>query len=112
MGLYKVQETGAGAIALTATVPNSESYRLVSVTLKLSAAAAAAGTYSITLDAVEGATYDPLLYSVDPSVSALTNIIYYPDAPLLLEGGDKVTVAYTNPDGRTYGTQITMETKY
>jgi len=53
-----------------------------------------------------------LLYSVDPSVSALTNIIYYPDAPLLLEGGDKVTVAYTNPDGRTYGTQITMETKY
>ena len=107
MSIYKANDTGAGAIAASLTVPVGQSYELVSVSLKLNAAASASQDYTITLNANAGADYDVLLYSSDLSVTGATSLLWQPDEPLYLEGGDAVDVAYQNSDLRTYGVQIT-----
>ena len=81
----------------------------MSVSLKYNTAPATSQAFTITLDANAGATYDILLYTVDPSVSGITSLCWQPDEPLYLEGGDAVDLAYTNTDNRTYGVQITAE---
>ena len=109
MSAYKVNVTGWTPLVASMTVPAGQTYRLVSVTLHMSAAPTTSESFTITLDANAGAVYDTLLYSLDLSISSVTNLIWVPDAPLLLEGGDAVDVAYANTDGRTYGVQITAE---
>ena len=107
MSVFKVNGTGAAAIATSLTVPAGQSYQLVSVSLKYSAAPTTSENLTVTLNTNAGAAYDTVLYTVDPSVGAITSLLWQPDEPLYLEGGDAVDVAYTNTDTRTYGVQIT-----
>ena len=107
--VFKINSTGAAAIAATGTVPVGYSYRLVSVSCNLSAAPTTSENYTITLNALAGAAYDTLLYSVDPSVGSTSDIVWKPDEELILEGGDAINVVYTNTDTRTYGVQITFK---
>ena len=106
--VYKINATGAAAIAATMTVPAGRAYELISVSCKFSAAPTTSEAFTITLDANAGATYDTLLYTLDPSLTAVTSLLWQPDGPLYLEGGDAVDVVYTNTDTRTYGVQITV----
>ena len=106
--VYKINATGAAAIATSMTVPAGRTYQLLSVSCKFSAAPAASENYTITLNANAGAAYDTVLYTVDPSVTSITSMIWQPDEPVYLEGGDAVDVAFTNTDTRTYGVQITV----
>ena len=110
---YKVNATGAAAISVangaTLAAPTGETYRLVSVTTKFSAAPTTAENYVVTLNADAGSGYDVTLYSVDPSVDATTAIVWFPDGRLLIQGGDAIDVTYTNTDTVTYGIQITVE---
>ena len=108
--VYKVNVTGAAAIAASVTVPASATYRLVSVTMHADAAATTSENFTITLNANAGAAYDTLLYTLDLSAASTVNLVWYPDEMLLLEGGDAVDVAFANTDTDTYGVQITVLT--
>lgn len=109
MSVFKANGTGTGAIATSMAVPTGDTYRLISVSLNLNVAPTTAESFTITLDTNAGAAYDVLLYSVDPSVTSVTDIFWYPDETVLLEGGDEIDVAYPNSDNVTYGVQITVE---
>jgi hypothetical protein len=107
--VYKVNSTGAAAIANSATVPAGRHYRLVSVTCHFDVAPAAAGSLTVTLNANAGAGYDTLLLTT--SMVGVTNLLYQPERDLIVEGGTSIDVAYANADGRTYGCQITCEAR-
>ena len=105
--VYKINTTGAAAIANSATVPAGMCYRLVSVSVHFGVAPAAAASMTITLNAIAGAAYDTLLDT--QAMAGLTDYLWQPDDDLVLVAGDAVDVAYVNADGRTYGCQITMK---
>ena len=107
--VFKVNATGAVAIATSVTVPASNTYILRHVSLALNAAPTTSEAFTITLDANAGAAYDVLLYSLDLAAGSTTDLVWFPDEPLYLEGGDAVDVVYTNTDTGTYGLQITVE---
>jgi len=108
--VFKVNSTGtAGAIDASLAVPAGYVYRLVSVTVKMSAAPTTSENLTITLDANAGSEYDTLLYSLDLSAGSTTALAWFPDEPMLLEGGDAIDVAYANTDSGTFGVQITAQ---
>ena len=100
----KTVATGSGAIA-TSYAP-SAAFWLDAITVHLSAAPTTAGDLTVTLDAADGAAYDTVLFSLDPSEQSDTDVVYIPDQPLLCVSGDAIAVAYPNTDGRTYGLRI------
>jgi len=105
--VYRFTGTGAGAAAVSATVPSGAVYRLVSVTAHFDAAPAAAGSLTVTLNASEGADHDVLLQS--QSMVGVTSYVWLPDQDYLVMPGDAVDVAYANPDSRVYGVRITVK---
>jgi hypothetical protein len=107
--IFKINATGAAAIAATATVPAGVHYALVSVTCKFSAAPTTSENLTVTLDANAGAAYDVVIYTLNPSTGSTTSVLYQPTYPLVFEPGDKITVAFANTDTRTYGVQITLQ---
>jgi hypothetical protein len=94
--------TGAAAIA-TSYAPAAPAY-LENITVHLSAAPTTAGSLTITLNANDGAAYDTLMRS--ESMVGLTDFVYQPDRPILIENGDAIAVAYANADTKTYGLRI------
>ena len=107
--VFKVNGTGAAAIATSLTVPAGQTYQLVSVTCNLNAESTTSENVTITLNAHAGAAYDLLLYTLDLSVGDTTDLLWQPDEPVYLEGGDAVDVAWFNTERRTYGVQITAQ---
>ena len=105
--VYKVNATGAAAIATSMTVPSGAAYQLLSVSLKFNVAPTTSENLTITLDTNAGLAYDVLLYSVDPAATSMTSLVWQPDEPLYLEGNDAIDVAYANTDAKTYGVQVT-----
>ena len=103
----KTSATGSSAIAASHAVTSWE--RLLSVTIHFSAAPSTSQNLTVTLDANDGAAYDTLLFSIDPSASSATDIVWFPDGELVLENGDAIDIAFTNSNSRTYGVQITTE---
>ena len=101
--------TGNAAINLSAAVPVSSAYQVISLSVHFSAAPTTAGNLTVTLNSHFGAVYDVLLYSVDPSSGAITDIFWQPDEEIDLIGGDTIDVAYTNTDVRTYGAVLTLK---
>jgi hypothetical protein len=100
--------TGSAAINL-ATVETGR-FRLVCVTIKFSAAPTTSEFITATLDAIDGAAYDCVLFKVNPSVGALTDILYEPSgAALIFEAGDNIALNFANTDTRTYGVRIVVE---
>lgn len=108
-GAQIVNTYGTGAAALSLTFTAIKACQLIAVTNKFSSAPTTSENFTVTLDATNGAAYDVTLYSVDPSAGSLTSIVWMPDDPFYVMTGDKVTVAYTNTDTRTYGTQIIIK---
>lgn len=105
--LVKTSATGSAAISASYTTTASE--RLCSISLHFSSAPTTSEDFTVTIDANDGAAYDYLLVSIDPSVQSITDYIWFPDGVLYLEQGDAVDLVYTNTDARTYGVQITTE---
>lgn len=103
----KTSGTGSGAISTSHAVSSYE--QVLSVTLHFSAAPTTSQDFTITLDANDGSAYDTVLFSIDPSVSSMTDLVWFPDGVLVCEDGDAIDLSYTNTDGRTYGVQITTE---
>lgn len=107
--LSKTNGTGSAGISTskTALYPSE----LISVSCKFNSAPTASEAFTVTLNTLAGPTYDPLLYTLDPSDPGRISIFWTPDDEVLLEPGDSIDVAYTNTDTRTYGVQITIVEK-
>lgn len=101
-----VVTAGTGDEAISVSYAPGKSFWLDAVTVHLSSAPTTAGDLTVTLDAADGAAYDTVLFSLDPSEQSDTDVVYIPDQPLLCMSGDAIAVAYTNTDGRTYGLRI------
>lgn len=102
--LTKTVATGVGAIATSAAI--SADARLAYVALHFSAAPTTSQNVTVTLNSVDGAAYDTVLDSVDPSAGAVIDFLYEPEGSLFLFSGDAIDVSFTNTDGRTYGLRI------
>ena len=107
--VFKFNGTGTAALALSGAVPVGQHYRLMSVTLNLSAAPTTSENLTITVDAHAGAIYDILLYSLDLSAGATTDLVWQPDPEIILEGDDVIDVAWANTDAVNWGAQLTFK---
>jgi hypothetical protein len=102
-----VPDTNNGVIAL-AVLP-AMMFKLIQVRCHFFAAPASVGAFTVTLNAGDGAAYDTLLYSRDPSVGSLTDLVVEFGEGHIYEADDEIDVAYANPDGRTYGVALVWE---
>lgn len=107
--VFRIPDTGLGAITATATVPVGQTYRLMHVTCNFAAAPTTSEDFTVTFDAIDGPAYDTLLYSVDPSTGATTDIVWYPEEEHFLIGGDQVDVAFAGSDNSEFGVLITLK---
>lgn len=107
-GATPVVSPGTGVVGAIAVGYNPiAAFWLESITLHLSAAPTTSEDFVIRLNATDGPAYDTVLYSLDLSLTSVTDLIYTPDdGPLLCEAGDGIDVAYPNSDGNTYGVRI------
>ena len=100
--------TGAAAIAKSSAA-HATAFLLHWVTVHFSAAPTTSENLTVIRNSVTAAAYDVTLCKVNPSVGALTDIVYMPDVPLLCKAGDVIDVAFTNTDTKTYGVEICTE---
>lgn len=105
--LVKENTSGQGAINATWVCPVGKTYQLISVSLKLDVAASTSEDFVITLDAAGGSDYDVTYLSEDLGVSGAVTLVWLPDAPVYLAGGDAVDVAWANTDARKWGLEYT-----
>ena len=91
------------------TVPADHAYRLISVSCNFNLAPTTSENLTITLDDANGNDFDLLLYTLDVSAGATTDILWQPDEELMLVPGDAIDVAYTGTDGRNYGLVYTVK---
>ncbi len=104
--LYEFYTTGAAAIALSTSM--AKNFRLLNVTVKLSAAPTSAGSITVTKNSRNGSTYDTLLDSL--SAIGATDFVFSPsDDKGVCIAGTEIDVAYVNTDVRTYGVEILCE---
>lgn len=99
--------TGAAAIALA--VNPAAAFKLVSMSLHLSAAPTTSQSLTVTLDSGKGAAYDTVLYSRDLSVGSVTDLYVEFGDNYVYASDDHIDVAYTNTDTRTYGIIVRTE---
>lgn len=92
----------SGAVAAEQEFKDVSDLERVIVTLDT--AATQAGALTVTLDSNEGTAYDAVLWSLDPSVEGGTVFIATNLGRFVK--GDKVVVAYANPDARTWSAAI------
>ncbi len=109
MTVLRKAATGNGPIAETFAVPVGDTYRVLSASIHLNAAPTTSENLTIDLDSVAGSNYDARLYSLDLGGGAVTDLVWQPDAPLYLVGGDGLDVTWANTNGRTWGLLLTVE---
>lgn len=107
--VFKANITGQDALASSTVMPDGINYALISMTVHFQDSPAEPDLLIATLNASAGAAYDVTLYSINPSVGGIKDIVYQPTYPLLLKGGDAIDVAYANNDGNPYGVQLTFQ---
>jgi len=99
-----VTATGAAAINTTTTI--AAEFKLLKVLCHFSSAPTTSENFVITLDSNAGAAYDTAFKSVNPSLSAGTDIVYLPEGEAKFVSGDEIKVTFTNTDTITYGLSI------
>lgn len=94
--------TGSGAVNVTIGLPNSN----FTLTFHLSAAPVTSEAFKVTLDAVQGAAYDTVLYNINNTTPTVIQDIYITDTFALFCPGDNLVITYPNTDGRTWGLRV------
>lgn len=107
MARYAHRILAAGAVSSVTDVFTSER-RLLGVTAHFSAAPTTSEYLTVSLDSADGPEYDVVVYKIDPSVAAATDLVYT-DANLPLVIGDALRVTYANSDARTVGIRLVLE---
>ncbi len=108
MSVRKHRATGSAAIASTLALSPARSYQIKEFRIHLDAAGGAAGNVDLTvrIDAVAGAAYDVLILSQD--MTLITDILFQPKEPIVLNLGDELDVVYANGGSATWGLEITF----
>ena len=101
------RSTGAAAIA--EAVSPGVPFRLLRVSLHLSAAPTTSENFTVTNDAGDGAVYDTVEYKRDLSVGSLTDLSVIFGEGYEYKSNDEIDITYTNTDTRTYGLTIVYE---
>lgn len=95
-----------GAIAINTTTAIAAEFKLLKMTVHFSAAPTTSQNIQLKLDSVAGVAYDTVLYSLNPSLSAATDVVFLPDGEMKFKTGDELVVTFTNTDTVTYGLSI------
>lgn len=103
--ISKAHATGSGAISGSFSA-GSATKKVASVTVHLSGAPTGTGNLTITLDTT-GTAYEALYLA--QSMVGVTDFVWFPDGEVFLISGDALLIQYPNPDGKTYGLQVTLE---
>lgn len=90
------------------TVNPARAWQLEQINVHLNAAGGA-GNLTATIDAAAGAVYDAVILTQD--MTAITDLVYIPDRPVLLENGDKLVIAWANAGNKTYGVEVRHSTR-
>jgi hypothetical protein len=98
-----------GALAISNTLAPTSDFALHSFSIHFDIAPVTSELLVITLDSVDGAAYDTVIFSCDPSVLAATDIVQHWPQGLPFVRGDKLVVTYANTDARTYGLRLTWQ---
>lgn len=109
MKKYVTVTNATGTAAINATTAIWNNFRLSSVTVHFSAAPTTSELLTITVNAKDGAAYDTVIYSVNPSLTSATDITYTPTNDLVFENWDEIVVAFPNTETRTYGLRIATQ---
>jgi hypothetical protein len=108
-GHYRVY-TSTGAIAIAATLTAYDSVNVKQIVIHFSLAPTTSENLLIKLDSNAGAAYDTMLYTVDPSDSSITDLVWIPDdGAFAMVYGDEIDITYANTDTRTIGISVYYE---
>ena len=100
--------TWSAAINLSTAI--NKDFRLDSITIHFDVAPTTSENLTVTIDSWLGIEYDVVLFTIDPSSSSVTDIVFIPDSHLALDEWDQILVEYTNTDTATYGVRIMTQT--
>lgn len=104
--IYHSYATGTGT-ALAETLAPGKAYQLLRVQIHLNAAATQQ-TFTVTLDANQGATYDAVEFSQAMSGYADVSNTFGSGYEYII--GDELDFAWTNTDGKTWGLSVVWRT--
>lgn len=96
--------------AIALTTAELGPFELVEVTIHFNLAPHTAENLTVSLNANDGAAYDTVLLTLDPStyLGGVTDIAWKPEARFFFETGDQIVINYPNTDGHTYGARIVI----
>jgi len=104
--------TGSGALSQTLNI--DKSCELIEVRLHLGSAATQE-TFSVSVDSGDGTAYDVVLFAYDMSQDldgnpgVVTDVVWRPDVPVLVNENDDVVLSWTNTDAATWGLKILIK---
>lgn len=102
--------TDTGSAAISSSFTAFSSVIVKQITIHFSSAPTTSENLVFGLDSNAGAAYDTLLYTVDPSESSITDLVWIPDDnAFVMIFGDEIDITYTNTDTRTIGISIYYE---
>jgi hypothetical protein len=94
--------------AISHTVNPGSAWQLEEIRVHLSAAGGA-GDLTATIDNDAGEEYDTVILTEDMTSTA--DVLYAPERPLHFAAGDKLIIAYSNANNRTYGVEVKFDTR-
>jgi len=98
-----VIERATGAIAIAKTIAPGQKWALREIRVHLSAAGGA-GNLTATIDSGTAPAYDTIVITQD--MTAVTDLEWQPDFPMIFDAGDELDIAWANANTRTYGLEV------
>ncbi len=86
------------SVALAWSIAVGDNFDVKRINLTFDTAPTTSEDLTVTLDSGQGAAYDTVLYTVDPSVASVTNLTIE-ELPGFMNG-DALLIEYTNTDTR------------
>ena len=108
-GGMEVVSIATGAAAIAKAVNPAAKFRLLAITLHLSAAPTTSQNFVATLDAGDGTAYDTVLITRDLTVGSVTDQVWVFGKGYEFESDDHIDITWTNTDTKTYGLRVIYE---
>ena len=102
-------ESFKGTAKLGVTLTQGQRFRLLRLELHLSAAPTTSGDFTMALDAIQGDIFDNVIYKRDLSVGSVKDLLIPFGEGWEYEKDDKIDIAYTNADAKTWGMRAVLE---
>ena len=106
--VLKQNASGSGPLSESLAVDEAKTYQLISVTLLVDIAPTTSENFVIAIAPAAGPDFNVPLYTLDLSIIGVTSIVWQPDQPYYLIGGDLLNITWTNTDDRLWGLEYTL----